>query len=194
MHPEIYRRRSILSKSDRKRSDANVLFRNPNLANCLCAKTGAEAVLQSAERWFRHAFHLSLLFVISRNLANISLVISGRTKFPPRTRDIHPRPTNERRERTRSPPPPNTQCQCRRFVRRTTRDSRRISEDCIGKEGKGGACLGALTERAAARRMGPNKTAERSSNKSPNPSENVASRGNLRGLPLSLLPSFLPFD
>ena len=37
----------------------------------------------------------SLLFVISRNLANISLVISGRTKFPPRTRDIHPRPTNE---------------------------------------------------------------------------------------------------
>ena len=83
----------------------------------------------------------SLLFVISRNLANISLVISGRTKFPPRTRDIHPRPTNERRERrrerTRSPPPPNTQCQCRRFVRRTARDSRRISEDCIGKEGKG---------------------------------------------------------
>ena len=137
---------------------------------------------------------LLLLLVISRNLANIitplvptssqsfSLVISGRAKFHPRTRDIHPPGQPKERTNSFSSFSPNTQCQCHRYTLfdvRETGFARRISEDCIGKEGwrRASKCE---------RQMGPNKTAERSSNKSPTPSENVAPRKP----PLALLPSF----
>ena len=108
------------------------------------------------------------------------LVISGGTKFSPRlarVRDIHPR-------RPRARPPNETN----ELVHNVNADAsfdlsfervgdlRRISEDCIGKEGASEAA------------DGPNKTAERSSNKFPTPLGKC--RPAEAFLPLSVLPSF----